>query len=275
MELHCHTKMSDMDGVSEVKDIIKRAKSWGMPAIAVTDHGCVQSFPDANHALDKGDTFKILYGVEGYLVDDLKQPVENSRGQKLSETYVVFDLETTGLSSKHDRIIEIGAVKVKDGVITDKYSTFVNPRIPIPYEIEDLTKISDDMVMEAPGIEEVLPEFLSFCGDSVLVAHNAGFDVGFIVQNARNLGIHIKPTVLDTVFLAQQLMPNLGKYKLNVVAKALGVSLENHHRAVEDAGATAEIFAIFVAMLKKMGIEDLDQLNDTSQISLHRTIRSR
>ncbi len=147
VELHCHTKMSDMDGVSEVKDIIKRAKSWGMPAIAVTDHGCVQSFPDANHALDKGDTFKILYGVEGYLVDDLKQPVENSRGQKLSETYVVFDLETTGLSSKHDRIIEIGAVKVKDGVITDKYSTFVNPRIPIPYEIEDLTKISDDMVM--------------------------------------------------------------------------------------------------------------------------------
>lgn len=272
VELHCHTKMSDMDGVSEVKDIIKRAKSWGMPAIAVTDHGCVQSFPDANHALDKGDTFKILYGVEGYLVDDLKQPVENSRGQKLSETYVVFDLETTGLSSKHDRIIEIGAVKVKDGVITDKYSTFVNPRIPIPYEIEDLTKISDDMVMEAPGIEEVLPEFLSFCGDSVLVAHNAGFDVGFIVQNARNLGIHIKPTVLDTVFLAQQLMPNLGKYKLNVVAKALGVSLENHHRAVEDAGATAEIFAIFVAMLKKMGIEDLDQLNDTSQISLE-TIR--
>ncbi len=272
VELHCHTKMSDMDGVSEVKDIIKRAKSWGMPAIAVTDHGCVQSFPDANHALDKGDTFKILYGVEGYLVDDLKQPVENSRGQKFSETYVVFDIETTGLSSKKDRIIEIGAVKVKDGVITDKYSTFVNPRVPIPYEIEDLTKISDDMVMDAPGIEEVLPEFLSFCGDSVLVAHNAGFDVGFIIHNAKNLGLHIEPTVIDTIRLAQKLLPNLSKYKLNVVAKALGVSLENHHRAVDDAGATAEIFTAFVAMLRKMGIEDLDQLNDASQVSVE-TIR--
>lgn len=143
VELHCHTKMSDMDGVSEVKSIIKRAKQWGMPAVAVTDHGCVQAFPDANHALDKGDTFKILYGVEGYLVDDTKQLVENSRGQDFGDTFVVFDIETTGFSPKKNKIIEIGAVKVVDGRITDKFSTFVNPDVPIPFDIEKLTGIND------------------------------------------------------------------------------------------------------------------------------------
>ncbi len=180
VELHCHTKMSDMDGVSEVKDIVKRAKRWGMPAIAITDHGCVQSFPDANHALEKGDTFKLIYGVEGYLVDDLKQLVENSRNQGLSDSYVVFDIETTGFSSSRNRIIEIGAVKVINGVITDKFSTFVNPDVPIPFEIEQLTGINDNMVLPYPKINEILPQFLEFCGDSVLVAHNAAFDVGFI-----------------------------------------------------------------------------------------------
>ena len=267
VELHCHTKMSDMDGVSEVKDIIKRAKKWGMPAIAVTDHGCVQSFPDANHALDKGDSFKVLYGVEGYLVDDLKQLVERPKGQSFSGDYVVFDIETTGFSPSKDRIIEIGAVKVTDGKISDKFSAFVNPKIPIPFEIEKLTGISDAMVLEAPDITVVLPKFLEFCGDAVLVAHNASFDVNFITQNAERMGIAIRPTVLDTVTLARQLMPNLGRYKLDTVAKALGISLANHHRAVDDAGATAEIFAAFVDMLRKMGIENLNQLNDSSQVS--------
>ena len=272
VELHCHTKMSDMDGVSEVKDIIKRAKKWGMPAIAVTDHGCVQSFPDANHALDKGDTFKVLYGVEGYLVDDLKQLVERPRGQKFSSNYVVFDIETTGFSPSKDRIIEIGAVKVTDGKITEKFSTFVNPQIPIPFEIEKLTGITDSMVLDAEDITAVLPKFLEFCSDAVLVAHNASFDVNFITKNAERMGIAIEPTVLDTVTLARQLLPNLGRYKLDTVAKALGISLANHHRAVDDAGATAEIFAAFVEMLRKMGIEDLNQLNDSSQVSAE-TIR--
>ncbi len=267
VELHCHTKMSDMDGVSEVKDIIKRAKKWGMPAIAVTDHGCVQSFPDANHALDKGDSFKVLYGVEGYLVDDLKKLVERPKGQSFSGDYVVFDIETTGFSPSKDRIIEIGAVKVTDGKIADKFSAFVNPRIPIPFEIEKLTGISDAMVLDAPDITVVLPKFLEFCQDAVLVAHNASFDVNFITQNAERMGISICPTVLDTVTLARQLMPNLGRYKLDTVAKALGISLANHHRAVDDAGATAEIFAAFVGMLRKMGIENLDQLNDSSQVT--------
>ena len=160
VELHCHTKMSDMDGVSEVKDIIKRAKKWGMDAIAVTDHGCVQAFPDANHALDKGDEFKVIYGVEGYLVDDLKQLVDHPRGQSLDGDFVVFDLETTGLSPEKNRIIEIGAVRVSGGEIVDKFSTFVNPEVPIPFEIEKLTSINDAMVIGAPKIEEALPRFL-------------------------------------------------------------------------------------------------------------------
>jgi len=267
VELHCHTKMSDMDGVSEVKDIVKRAKRWGMPAIAITDHGCVQSFPDANHALEKGDTFKLIYGVEGYLVDDLKQLVENSRNQGLSDSYVVFDIETTGFSSSRNRIIEIGAVKVINGVITDKFSTFVNPDVPIPFEIEQLTGINDNMVLPYPKINEILPQFLEFCGDSVLVAHNAAFDVGFIAYNAARLNLAFDPTVIDTVALARLLLPKLNRYKLDTVAKALNISLANHHRAVDDAGCTAEIFVAFVKMIRERGVETLDELNGLSTMT--------
>ncbi|MFQ8681756.1 PolC-type DNA polymerase III [Enterocloster sp.] len=264
VELHCHTKMSDMDGVSEVKDIIKRAKKWGMSSIAVTDHGCVQAFPDANHALDKGDSFKVIYGVEGYLVDDTKQLVEHSRGQSFKDSYVVFDIETTGFSPLKNRIIEIGAVKVVDGVITDRFSSFVNPDVPIPFDIEKLTGINDAMVLPSPKIDVVLPQFLEFVGDSALVAHNAGFDVSFISHNAEELGLAFEPTVLDTVSLARLLLPNLNRFKLDTVAKALNISLQNHHRAVDDAGATAEIFTAFIKMLRGRDIEDLDQLNGLS-----------
>ena len=267
VELHCHTKMSDMDGVSDVKDIVKRAKSWGMPAIAVTDHGCVQAFTEANHALDKGDDFKILYGVEGYLVDDMKQLVENSKGQDLLGSYVVFDIETTGFSPEKNKIIEIGAVKVVDGKITEKFSTFVNPDVPIPFEIEKLTSINDEMVLPAPKIDVVLPDFLKFCEGCALVAHNASFDVSFIAHNAKEQGLPFDPTVLDTVAMARHLLPNLNRFKLDTVAKALGVSLENHHRAVDDAGATAEIFVKFVEMLRARGVENLDQLNEMSELS--------
>lgn len=188
VELHCHTKMSDMDGVSEVKDIVKRAHDWGHPAIAITDHGVAQAFPDANHyieTLDKEDPFKILYGVEGYVVDDLTDIAVNAGDQTLDDTYIVFDIETTGFSSIQDAIIEIGAVKVTGGKIVDRFSTFVNPKRPIPFEITNLTSITDEMVMDSPTIDVILPQFLSFVGDGVLVAHNAGFDVGFIEQNCR------------------------------------------------------------------------------------------
>ncbi len=267
VELHCHSKMSDMDGVSEVKDIVKRAKAWGMPAIAVTDHGCVQAFPDASHALDKGDAFKVIYGVEGYLVDDMKDLVERSRGQSFDDPYVVFDIETTGFSPEKNRIIEIGAVKVEGGRITDRFSTFVNPDEPIPFEIEQLTGIDDSMVLDAPRIDAVLPQFLGFCEGCALVAHNASFDVSFISYQAKAQGIPFAPTVLDTVALARQLLPNLNRFKLDTVAKALNISLENHHRAVDDAGATAEIFVKFIEMLKARGVEDLDQLNAMNGLS--------
>ena len=264
VELHCHTKMSDMDGVSEVKDIVKRAHDWGHPAIAITDHGVAQAFPDANHyieTLPPDDPFKVIYGVEGYVVDDLTDIAVNAGGQTLDDTFIVFDIETTGFSSVRDRIIEIGAVKVEKGEITEKFSTFVNPQRPIPFEITNLTSITDEMVMEYPPIETILPQFLDFVGDGVLVAHNAGFDVGFIEQNCRNQGIEPRFTYVDTVAMARILLPTLSKYKLNVVAKALGISLENHHRAVDDAGATAEIFVKFVQMLKDDNVTTLKQLN--------------
>lgn len=264
VELHCHTKMSDMDGVSKVEDILKRAHDWGHKAVAITDHGVVQGFTEAHHylqRLDKSDPFKVIYGVEGYLVDDLQDVAVNEKGQSLSDTYVVFDLETTGFSSVKDKIIEIGAVKVVNGKITDRFSTFVNPKRPIPFKITQLTGINDQMVMEALDIEAVLPQFLEFVGDAVLVAHNAGFDVGFIEQNCRYQDIVLDFTSVDTVAMARILLPTLSKFKLNVVANALHITLDNHHRAVDDAEATAEIFVKFIEMLKQRGIHTLEKLN--------------
>ena len=285
MELHCHTKMSDMDGVTDVKDLVKRAYEWGHPAIAITDHGVVQSFPDANHLIEDIDRayrdeykkehpdvpkddlqklsspFKVIYGTEAYLVDDLQELVTNSKNQSLDGAYVVFDLETTGFSPVNNRIIEIGAVRVENGKITEKFSTFVNPQVPIPYRIEELTGINDNMVLDAPVIEKVLPEFMEFCRDAALVAHNASFDVSFVEENLKRLGMAADFTVLDTVALARLLLPQLNRYKLDTVAKALHVSLENHHRAVDDAGCTAEIFLKFIDMLKARGAAGLDAVN--------------
>jgi len=281
VELHCHTKMSDMDGVSEAKDIVKRAYKWGHKAIAITDHGAVQGFTDANHVWDdlwkeeknkrkeagdenpdKQDFFKVIYGVEAYLVDDLKQIVTNNQGQSFEDDFVVFDIETTGFSPIKNRIIEIGAVKVEKGEITERFSAFVNPQVPIPFEIEKLTGIKDDMVMDAEQIDVVLPQFLEFCAGCVLVAHNANFDMSFIVENAARLGYGTEFTYVDTVPIARILLPNQAKHTLDAVAKGLGVSLENHHRAVDDAEATAKIFVKMLPMLREMKVEDLTQLNE-------------
>ena len=261
IELHCHTKMSDMDGVSDVKDIVKRAMKWGHKAIAITDHGDVQAFPDANHTVPSDSDFKVIYGVEAYLVDDLKGMVTDSQNQDLDADYVVFDLETTGFSPETNRIIEIGAVKVQNGKIVDKFSTFVNPQVPIPFRIEQLTSINDSMVIDAPVIADILPEFMKFCEGCVMVAHNADFDMSFIKKNCQRLDIPCKPTIVDTVALARVLLPNLNRFKLDTVAKALGVSLENHHRAVDDAGCTAEIFVKFIEMLRERGMSTLDEVN--------------
>ena len=261
IELHCHTKMSDMDGVSDVKDIVKRAMKWGHKAIAITDHGDVQAFPDANHTVPSDSDFKVIYGVEAYLVDDLKGMVTDSQNQDLDADYVVFDLETTGFSPETNRIIEIGAVKVQNGKIVDKFSTFVNPQVPIPFRIEQLTSINDSMVIDAPVIADILPEFMKFCEGCVMVAHNADFDMSFIKKNCQRLDIPCKPSIVDTVALARVLLPNLNRFKLDTVAKALGVSLENHHRAVDDAGCTAEIFVKFIEMLRDRGMSTLDEVN--------------
>ncbi len=268
VELHCHTKMSDMDGVTDVSVLLKRAKAWGMPALAITDHGCVQAFTEASHTISKDEEFKVIYGVEGYLVDDLKEVVENSGGQSLDGAYVVFDLETTGLSAVNNRIIEIGAVKVEGARITDRFSTFVNPGEPIPFEIEQLTGISDDMVIHAPAIEDVLPEFLDFCKGCVLIAHNASFDAGFIEENCRRMNIPADFTVGDTVAMARILLPSLSKFKLDHVAKALNISLKNHHRAVDDAACTAEIFVKFIEMFQARDAYTLDDINEMGKANV-------
>ena len=273
VELHCHTKMSDMDGVSDVKDIIKRAMKWGHKAIAITDHGDVQAFPDANHAIGKDDDFKIIYGMEAYLVDDLKGLVEHPMGQSFADTFVVFDLETTGFSPAKNQIIEIGAVKVVNGSITERFSTFVNPKVPIPFEIEQLTSINDDMVLDAPTIDEILPKFMEFCQDAVMVAHNADFDMSFIKHNCSALGLECEKTVLDTVALSRVLLPALNRFKLDTVAKALNVSLAHHHRAVDDAACTAEIFVKLVEMLRDRGVEtmeDLDQMESYTEETIRK-----
>ena len=275
VELHCHTKMSDMDGVSDAKALIKRAYEWGHKAIAITDHGVVQSFPEANHCFDawggvvpQDSDFKVIYGVEAYLVDDLKGIVQNSKGQSLQGAFVVFDIETTGFSAMKDKIIEIGAVKVVDGKITERFSEFVNPQIPIPFRIEQLTSINDNMVKDAPTIDVILPKFEEFCRGCVMVAHNAEFDMSFIQKNYEDLGIEREDTSVDTVGMARFLLPQLNRFKLDTVAKAVGVSLEHHHRAVDDAACTAEIFEKFIPMCRERDITNLDELNEKGAVSV-------
>ncbi|MGN0382926.1 MAG: PolC-type DNA polymerase III [Eubacterium sp.] len=272
VELHCHTKMSEMDSICDTAELVKRAYEWGHRAVAITDHGVVQAFPDARHAYEdivakckkegKDPDFKVIYGCEAYLVDDLKDMVINCKGQTLKDTYVVFDIETTGFSPISDTIIEIGAVKVDNGKIIDKYSVFVNPKRPIPYRIVQLTGITDEMVMGADDLEHILPEFIKFCEGAVMVAHNAEFDMSFIRENSKRQGIVFEPTVVDTVTMSRALIEGLNKYTLDSIAKTLNVSLESHHRAVDDAGCTAEIFLKLSKMLQDKDIDTLDKANE-------------
>ena len=276
VELHAHTQMSDMDGMTNCAQLVKRAHDWGHPAIAITDHGVVQAFPDAYHtAQNFKDDFKVIYGCEAYLVDDLFDTVLNSKGQSLQGSFVVFDLETTGFSATRNRIIEFGAVKVENGSITDRFSTFVNPQVPIPPRITEVTSITNDMVKDAPTIETVLPEFLEFCKGCVLVAHNSEFDYTFIQKKSKEQNLEAEFTVVDTVGIARVLFPHLAKYTLDNVAKVLKISLVNHHRAVEDAEATAEIFEKLIVMLEKEGITDLDQLYERTHCAPEITKKKR
>ncbi|MBQ2754481.1 MAG: PolC-type DNA polymerase III [Clostridia bacterium] len=261
VELHLHTQMSSMDSTVNIDQLIKNCKRFGHKAIAVTDHGVVQAFPFMMNATQKTD-IKVLYGCEVYLVNIGKPIVFCADGQSLTKSVVVFDTETTGLNKETEEIIEIGAVKIQDGEIVDRFSTFINPKKPIPSKIVELTNITDDMVKDAPFIETVMPQFLEFCKDSVLVAHNASFDIGFVKETAKRLGIEgFAHTYIDTVELARGFLPDLPKHKLDFVAKALNISLEGHHRAVNDAETTAQIYLEFARRLNDMEITTTDDVN--------------
>ncbi len=261
VELHLHTQMSSMDGVTPVKELVKRAAQWGHKAIAITDHGIVQAYPDA-YAASKKNNIKVIYGLECYLLDDSVPIVYDMKEHSLEDDFVVFDIETTGLNPHQDKITEIGAVKVRNGQIVDRFSAFVNPGVSIPSFIVKLTGITDDMVKDAPPVEQVLNEFMEFIQGSVLVAHNANFDVGFIKQNAKLMGEKVKNPYIDTLELCRKMFPELGRYKLNIVAKHLKIELENHHRAVDDSMATAKIFMHCINMLKEKGCKSIKDIQN-------------
>jgi DNA polymerase-3 subunit alpha (Gram-positive type) len=261
VELHLHTQMSSMDGVSSVKDLVQRAAFWGHSAIAITDHGVVQAFPEA-YAAGQKNGVKILFGVEGYLINDSQPIVQNSRRDDFNQTYVILDIETTGLDSVNNEIIEIGAVKIKKREVIDSFQCFIKPTKPIPSNITELTGITQSMVEDAPSINVVLPDFFAFCGDAVLVAHNAPFDLGFIREKARHLGLTINHPVVDTLSLSRELLSDLKRFKLNLVAEHLGVQLKNHHRANDDAEATGGIMLKLFEMLEEQGVRNLDEINE-------------
>ncbi len=258
VELHLHTQMSSMDGVSHTKDLIRRAIEWGHEAIAITDHGVVQAFPDA---MEMSRDIKIIYGVEAYMINDKKQIVTGNIEDRPLDDFVVFDLETTGLSPKNDRITEIGAVKIQNGEIVQSFSQLINPEMPIPELITKLTGITDDMVKDKPTIDKVLPEFLNFIEDSVLVAHNASFDMGFIREAYESMDVHLKNPVLDTLELSRAMFPTMKSHKLNLVAKHLKVELKNHHRAVDDALATGNILLKILELLSGRDLKVLEDIN--------------
>lgn len=264
VELHCHSKASEMDGMSSVQSLINQAKAWGHKALAITDHGVVQGFTEKglNHSVYTDPDFKVILGCEAYIVDDYKKIVTNEKGQPFDSSYVVFDIETTGLNAIKDKVIEIGAIKLSGGEIVDRFSTFVNPLRPIPYEIFQLTSITDDDVTDAPTIEEVLPKFIEFCKGSIMVAHNADFDMGFIKAKANELNLEWDKSYVDTLGLARFLMTDAKKFTLDSIAKKYKIDMGHHHRAIDDAITTANIFKIFLKQLEPYDINIIDDIND-------------
>jgi DNA polymerase-3 subunit alpha (Gram-positive type) len=252
--------MSSMDGASSATSLIKRAKEWGHKAIAITDHGVVQAFPEAMEASAKTGV-KVIYGVEAYLVDDGEPIVLRPCEHSIDDEFIIFDIETTGFNPQTDEITEIGAVKIKGCKIIDRFSTLINPEKEIPQDVVNLTGITNEMVRDKETIKTVLPKFLKFIGDSPVVAHNAKFDTGFIREKSKKLGLDFSNPIIDTLSLARWLLPDLKKHKLNIIAQHLNIKLENHHRAVDDAEATANIFIKFIDMLKEKGANNLFDIN--------------
>ena len=268
VELHMHTKMSQMDAVTSAEDLIKRAIKWGMKSIAITDHGVVQAFPEAYHLVgDDNPDIKIIYGVEAYLAPDNTKSIYNGKGQDIDATYCVLDLETTGFSATNDRITEIGIMKVKNKEVIDEFSCFVNPGRHIPERVTEVTNITDEMVKDAETIEQVFPKMLEFLGDqenTVIVAHNANFDVGFLKQNAKRLGYDFDYSYLDTLSLAKDLFPDYKKYKLGKIAENLGIKVEVAHRALDDVDTTVKVFNVMIDMLKEKGAKKLEDIDEVA-----------
>ena len=261
VELHLHTRMSNMDALTDTKSVIQEAIRWGHPAIAITDHGVAQSFPDAWHAA--GDKIKILYGVEGYFINNIddRVVVHGTQDCSLDDEFVCFDIETTGLKVDREAITEIGAVVLKNGEIAERFQTFVNPNRRLTPEIIGLTGITDDMLKDAPQLKEALTEFLKFVNGRPLAAHNAEFDIGFIRAGCKKVGLDFHPTYVDSLILAQNLLPDLGKYKLDIVAEHLDLPAFNHHRASDDAATVGYMLIPFWKMLHERGIHTLQAVN--------------
>ena len=274
VELHTHTKMSEMVGVTDVEDLIKRAKEYGHKAIAITDYSVVHSYPAAYKTGKKlskdDDKMKVIFGCEMYMIDDEALMITNPKDKKIDEEeFVVFDIETTGLNSHTNKIIEIGAVKIKAGRIIDRYSQLINPGISIPYYITEITSITNEQVANQPKIDEVIGKFVEFIGDAVLVAHNAPFDMGFIKRDIKEyLNIDLENSVIDTLQMARDLFPDFKKYGLGDLNKSLGLALEKHHRAVDDSQATANMFIIFLEKYKEKGIEYLKDINKGFEVNV-------
>ena len=266
VELHMHTNMSQMDAVTSAGDLVNRAYQWGHKAVAITDHGVAQAFPDAMKAADKinkdEEKIKVIYGVEAYFMDDLVESVKGDADTDFDGTFICFDIETTGLSAARDKITEIGAVKVENGIITDKFSTFVNPEMPIPQKITQLTGITDEMVKDAPSQSEAVSAFLEFAGDNVLVAHNAPFDTSFIAKACEDMGREYNYTSIDTVAISRAILTDIKNCKLDTVAKFLRLGEFNHHRATDDAEMLAKIFITLCRRLTDdFGITKTNDIN--------------
>ena len=262
VELHMHTQMSQMDAMTSATDLIKRAMKWGWKSIAITDHGVVQAFPEAHKLLgvDNPD-MKIIYGVEAYLVPNGTPIVTNDKGQEIDTTYCVLDLETTGFSPKTEKITEVGIMKIKDGKVIDEFSTFVNPEKPIPPKVVEVTNITDDMVQDAETIDKIFPKILEFIDGSVLVAHNASFDMGFLKYNAKQLGYEFDYTYVDTLALSRKIFPDLKKYKLGKIAEYLKIKVEVAHRALDDVDTTVKVFNVMTKILKEKGAKTVDDID--------------
>ena len=261
VELHLHTKMSNMDALTDTKEVIQEAIRWGHPAIAITDHGVAQSFPDAWHAA--GDKIKILYGVEGYFINNIddRVVVHGTQDCGLDDEFVCFDIETTGLKVDREAITEIGAVVLKNGEIAERFQTFVNPNRRLTPEIIGLTGITDEMLKDAPSLKEALTDFLKFVNGRPLAAHNAEFDIGFIRAGCKQVGLEFHPTYVDSLILAQNLLPDLHKYKLDIVAEHLDLPAFNHHRASDDAATVGYMLIPFWKMLHERGVHTLQAVN--------------